>query len=56
MVKTDQVKKQVVNLSLSPDVVRAVDEDRGLVPRSAYIEHILKEALEQGCSIPGVRS
>jgi len=35
-------KKVIVSMSLDPELLRKIDEQRGLVPRSAFIEHELK--------------
>ena len=38
--------RQKVTISLDPRLVTKIDEDRGLIPRSAYIEKLLKETTE----------
>lgn len=34
-------KKVIVSMSLDPELLRKIDEQRGLIPRSAFIEHEL---------------
>jgi len=37
--------RKTVTISLEPKLVKKIDEDRGLIPRSRYIEKLLKESL-----------
>jgi len=37
--------RQKVTIALDPKLVQKIDDDRGLIPRSRYIEKLLKESL-----------
>jgi len=38
--------KRKIGISLDPEIVEKIDEERGLIPRSRYIEKLLRERLE----------
>jgi len=38
--------KQKVTITLERNLVEKIDEDRGLIPRSAYIEKLLRETMK----------
>jgi len=38
--------KRKIGISLEPEIVEKIDRERGLIPRSRYIEKLLKEGLE----------
>jgi metal-responsive CopG/Arc/MetJ family transcriptional regulator len=40
--------KEAISISLSEELIKELDSKRGLVPRSAYIEFLLKKALFGG--------
>jgi len=42
-----QPKKVVTAFSLSPTIVDEIDKARGMIPRSTYVEHLLKIALDK---------
>jgi len=39
--------KLVCGISLREDVLSELDQKRGLIPRSRYIEHLLKQKMEE---------
>ena len=39
-------KKVIVSISLDPQLLRKIDEQRGLIPRSAFIDHELTTTFE----------
>lgn len=48
--------KPIVGMTLSKDLLKALDQDRGVIPRSNYVEKVLREYLEgKGYKIKGRR-
>ena len=39
--------KLITSLSLTADLVKSIDKERGLIPRSAYIEFLLSSQLNK---------
>lgn len=40
-------EKKRISITIDPDLLKKLDEARGRVPRSAYIEDLIREALKQ---------
>lgn len=38
-------KMQSVSVSMAPSILRIIDEERGMVKRSTYIDYLLKKGL-----------
>lgn len=43
---TNMGKKQNINIYVTHEVFEVVERERGLIPRSTYVEHLIKDALE----------
>jgi len=43
-------EKERITITIDPDLLKKLDEARGRVPRSAYIEDLIREALKQQAS------
>ena len=42
--------KVTISLSISPELLEKLDFNRRLIPRSIYVEFLLKKVLFGGCS------
>lgn len=47
-----QVRKEVIGVSISPDVKKVFDEQRGMIRASAYADYILREYFTQRGLLP----
>ena len=41
------MKKTKLSITLSEDLLSDIDKQRGLAPRSTYIEHLLKKIIKK---------
>jgi metal-responsive CopG/Arc/MetJ family transcriptional regulator len=41
-----EIMKQKVSLTLDEEIIKEIDKKRGLIPRSTFVEQLLKKVLE----------
>lgn len=52
--KTNGLKVKITSISLSPEIMEYIDNERGLIPRSTYIDDCFRKQLGKKKASKGV--